>query len=136
MLCIVPGFAGPDLDVPGALRIAESLGVPPALGVTLLGALRQGWHEGLAARVPDAAGTGAISLQIPRNGAAASAAYPGTLMWSVRIGGTGFTGNPAFFITPVLAVSPGDWFELRVNRTGIARRPPCSPMPRPSLPWR
>jgi hypothetical protein len=52
MLCIVPGFAGPDLDVPGALRIAESLGVPAPLALTLLGALRQGWHEGLAARVP------------------------------------------------------------------------------------
>jgi len=52
MLCIVPGFAGPELDVPGALRIAESLGVSPALAVMLLGALRQGWHEGLTSRRP------------------------------------------------------------------------------------
>jgi hypothetical protein len=52
MLSIGAGFAGPDLDLPGALRIAESLGVPPALAVTLLGALRQGWHEGLASRRP------------------------------------------------------------------------------------
>jgi hypothetical protein len=50
MLCIVPGFAGAHLDLPAALRITESLGVPPALAVTLLGALRQGWHEGLASR--------------------------------------------------------------------------------------
>jgi hypothetical protein len=52
MLCIGSGFAGPEIDLPGALRIAESLGVPPALGVMLLGALRQGWHEGLASRRP------------------------------------------------------------------------------------
>jgi hypothetical protein len=50
MLCIVPGFAGPELDLPVALRITESLGVPSALALTLLGALRQGWHEGLASR--------------------------------------------------------------------------------------
>jgi hypothetical protein len=50
MLCIVPGFAGPELDLPAALRITESLGVPPAVAVTLLGALRHGWHEGLASR--------------------------------------------------------------------------------------
>ncbi len=70
-------------------------------------------------RLPDAAGTGAINLQILRNGAAPSATYPGTAAWSVRVGGTGFSDNPAFFITPVLAVSPGDFFELRVNRTGL-----------------
>ena len=52
MLCIGSGFAGPELDLPAALRITESLGVPPALALTLLGALRQGWHEGLASRVP------------------------------------------------------------------------------------
>ncbi|WP_439580525.1 hypothetical protein [Elioraea sp.] len=52
LLCIVPGFTGPKLDLPAALRIAESLGVPTAPGVTLLGALRQGWHEGQASRRP------------------------------------------------------------------------------------
>jgi hypothetical protein len=52
MLCIVPGLAGPHLDIPSALRIAESLGVPPMLAVTLLGALRQGLLEGLASRRP------------------------------------------------------------------------------------
>lgn len=52
MLCIGSGFAGPELNLPVALRITESLGVPPALAVTLLGSLRQGWHEGMASRVP------------------------------------------------------------------------------------
>jgi hypothetical protein len=52
MLCIVPGFAGAHLDIPASLRIAESLGVPAAVAVTLLGSLRQGWHEGLASRRP------------------------------------------------------------------------------------
>jgi hypothetical protein len=50
MLCIGSGLAGPELNLPAALRIAESPGVPPALAVMLLGALRQGWHEGLASR--------------------------------------------------------------------------------------
>lgn len=50
MLCIVPGFASAHLDIPAALRITESLGVPPALALTLLGALRQGLLEGLASR--------------------------------------------------------------------------------------
>jgi hypothetical protein len=70
-------------------------------------------------RLPDAASVGAINLQILRNGASVSASYPGTAMWAVRVGGTGFTDNAAFFITPVLSVSPGDYFELRVNRTGL-----------------
>jgi hypothetical protein len=52
MLCIGSGFAGPELDLPAALRITESLGVPPPLAVTLLSALRHGWHEGLASRRP------------------------------------------------------------------------------------
>jgi hypothetical protein len=52
MLCIVPGLAGAHLDLLAALRIAQSLGAPPALAVTLLGSLRHGWHEGLASRVP------------------------------------------------------------------------------------
>lgn len=50
MLCMGAGMAGPELDLPAALRITESLGVPPALAVTLLGGLRQGWHEWLASR--------------------------------------------------------------------------------------
>ncbi|WP_439580410.1 hypothetical protein [Elioraea sp.] len=70
-------------------------------------------------RLPDAASVGAINLQFLRNGAAPSAAFPGTAMWAVRVGGTGFTDNAAFLLSPVLAVSPGDWFELRVNRTGL-----------------
>jgi hypothetical protein len=70
-------------------------------------------------RLPDAASVGAINLQFLRNGAAPSAAFPGTAMWAVRVGGTGFTDNAAFLISPVLAVSPGDHFELRVNRTGL-----------------
>lgn len=52
MLCIGSGFAGPELDLPAALRITESLGVPPPLAVTLLGSLRQGWLEGFASRRP------------------------------------------------------------------------------------
>lgn len=52
MLCMNAGMAGPELDLPGALRIAESLGVPAPVALTLLGALRQGWHEGLAKRNP------------------------------------------------------------------------------------
>jgi hypothetical protein len=52
MLCIGSGFGGPELDLPAALRITESFGVPPMLALTLLGSFRQGWHEGLASRVP------------------------------------------------------------------------------------
>ena len=70
-------------------------------------------------RLPDAASVGAINLQFLRNGTAPSAAFPGTAMWAVRVGGTGFTDNAAFLLSPVLAVSPGDFFELRVNRTGL-----------------
>jgi hypothetical protein len=70
-------------------------------------------------RFPDAASVGAINLQFLRNGATPSPAFPGTAMWAVRVGGTGFTDNAAFLISPVLAVSPGDYFELRVNRTGL-----------------
>jgi hypothetical protein len=48
MLCIVPGFAGPHLDVPAALRVAESLGAEARVAIPLLGMIRDGMHEGLA----------------------------------------------------------------------------------------
>ncbi|WP_019013907.1 MULTISPECIES: hypothetical protein [Elioraea] len=48
MLCLVSGFAGPHLDVPAALRIAESLGADTRVAVTLLGMIREGMDEGFA----------------------------------------------------------------------------------------
>ena len=48
MLCLVPGLAGPQLDVPGALRVAESLGAETRVAVTLLGMIRDGMNEGFA----------------------------------------------------------------------------------------
>jgi hypothetical protein len=93
-----------------------SAGAPTRLTVPA-GVTRVRLHGSV--RLPDAASVGAINLQFLRNGAAPSAAFPGTAMWAVRVGGTGFTDNAAFLISPVLAVAPGDWFELRVNRTGL-----------------
>jgi hypothetical protein len=48
MLCLVPGVAGPQLDVPAALRVAESLGADTRVAVTLLGMIREGMDEGFA----------------------------------------------------------------------------------------
>ena len=48
MLCLVPGLAGPQLDVPAALRVAESLGASLRVSVTLLGMIREGMDEGFA----------------------------------------------------------------------------------------
>ncbi|WP_333669556.1 hypothetical protein [Elioraea tepidiphila] len=48
MLCLVPGFAGLQLDVPAALRVAESLGAGTRVAVTLLGMIRDGMNEGFA----------------------------------------------------------------------------------------
>jgi hypothetical protein len=93
-----------------------SSGVPTRLTVPA-GVTRVRLHGSV--RLPDAASVGAINLQFLRNGAAPSAAFPGTAMWAVRVGGTGFTDNAAFLLSPVLAVSPGDFLELRVNRTGL-----------------
>jgi hypothetical protein len=48
MLCLVPGFAGLHLDVPAALRVAESLGAEARVAIPLLGMIRDGMHEGFA----------------------------------------------------------------------------------------
>jgi hypothetical protein len=48
MLCLVHGFAGPQLDFPAALRVAESLGAATRVAVTLLGMIREGMDEGFA----------------------------------------------------------------------------------------
>jgi hypothetical protein len=48
MLCLVPGFAGPQLDFPAALRVAESLGAETRVAATLLGMIREGMDEGFA----------------------------------------------------------------------------------------
>lgn len=48
MLCLMPGLAGPQLDIPSALRVAESLGSDLRVAVTLLGTIREGMDEGFA----------------------------------------------------------------------------------------
>ena len=48
MLCLVSGFAGPQLDVPAALRVAERLGADTRVAVMLLGMIREGMDEGFA----------------------------------------------------------------------------------------
>ena len=48
MLCLVPGLAGPQLDFPPALRVAESLGAETRIAIPLLGMIRAGVHDGLA----------------------------------------------------------------------------------------
>lgn len=48
MLCLVPGFAGPQLDVPAPLRLAESLGTEARVAIPLLGMIREGMHGGFA----------------------------------------------------------------------------------------
>jgi hypothetical protein len=54
MLCIVPGFAGPQLDVPAALRVAEGLGAEARVAIPLLGMIGDGmqraWRSGARRR--------------------------------------------------------------------------------------
>lgn len=70
-------------------------------------------------RLADQLAAGSIYLSVLRNGAAASASFPGTEAMHTRHSGTGYNNNLAFFVTPVLSVSAGDYFELRLNRTGL-----------------
>ncbi|GIX11609.1 hypothetical protein [Elioraea sp.] len=71
-------------------------------------------------RLADQLAAGSIFLALARNGTfPGPSSYPGTEALHVRHSGTGFNTNQAFFITPVLSVSAGDYFELRLNRTGL-----------------
>ncbi len=50
MLSMRATMTGAELDLPAAVRVAESLGVPASLAIALLGPLRAGLMEGMAAR--------------------------------------------------------------------------------------
>lgn len=60
--------------------------------------------------------SGSLYCSISKNGGTA----PFTLSKNIREATTGFTSNSAWSWTPVLDVEPGDYFELRFNRSGMA----------------
>lgn len=62
-----------------------------------------------------AAQTGSFYCNITKNGGT----HFSTAM-NIRQGTNGYTNNPLLAFTPVLEVETGDYFEVRINRSGIA----------------
>lgn len=69
-----------------------------------------------AAEFTASAQSGSLFGSIVRNGATIKM----SLQKNIREGTTGFTSNTSWAWTPVIPVAPGDYFELRFNRSGMA----------------
>lgn len=69
-----------------------------------------------AAAFTAAAQSGSLYCSIYRNGGSMKF----SLAQNIREGTTGYSNNGAWSWTPVIAVAPGDFFELRINKSGIA----------------
>lgn len=69
-----------------------------------------------AAAFNSAAQSGSLSCSIWRNGAS----EPNSMLNVLREGITGFSNNGTWAWSPVLPVAPGDYFEMRVHRSGMA----------------
>jgi hypothetical protein len=68
-----------------------------------------------AAAVNSAAEAGTLSCSIRRNGAT----EPNAMLNALRAGFTGFSNNGTWAWSPVLPVAPGDYFEMRLHRSGM-----------------
>lgn len=110
-----PTFIGWDTtnyDTDGFWSVGNSTRITIPAGISKV-------RFNVSVRFNTAAESGTLFVAITKNGLTSEAGYSNAIM-SVRSGTTGFGNNTYMGFTPVIDVEDGDYFEVRITKSGMA----------------